>query len=148
MRRLWIRAAQGLVASLLATITFCAAADTAPAQPQKPVPQVPWKKLPNSERQVLAPLEREWDSMPGLQQRRLIDSARTYPKLAPNEQARYQERIRGWASLTPQQRQQAREKYRDLSTLPPEKQQEIRQRWDTKRSGAETGPAAPPAAPK
>jgi uncharacterized RDD family membrane protein YckC len=88
---------------------------------------VPWNKVPQSERRVLSPLEKDWKELPGSQQRRLIGAAKQYPKLAPIQQERFQERLKEWSTLTPAQRHDARDKYKNLSSLPPAKQQEIRE---------------------
>ena len=85
------------------------------AKADKPVAQVPWKKVSSTEREVLKPLEKDWDQLPGTQQRRLIVAGKQYPKLLPIQQERFQARIKEWAALTPEQRMAAREKYRDLS---------------------------------
>jgi Protein of unknown function (DUF3106) len=121
----------------------------------KAAPPVPWNKVPESERKVLTPLEKDWAQLGGAQQRKLVGAAKTYPKLAPIQQERFQERIRDWASLTPEQRRAARDKYSDLSRLPPEQQHQLRERWNGKSaqqqslapSAAESAPTAP-ASPK
>jgi len=106
-------------------------------------PQIQWKKVPEAEKKVLAPLEKEWQSLPGQQHRKLISAAKEYPKLKPIEQERFQERLRSWSSLTPEQRNTAREKYQSLISLPLEKQQEVKARWNEKK--AAPAPSAPPA---
>ncbi len=99
---------------------------------KKPVPPVDWKKIPETERKVLAPLEKDWAQLPGMQQRKLIGAAKAYPKLVPIQQERFQERIKEWAGLTLEQRLAARDKFQRLSNLPPRKQYELRERWNEK----------------
>lgn len=118
----------------------------------KNLPQVPWSKIPESERKILTPLEKDWAQLGGGQQRKLVGAAKAYPKLAPIQQERFQERIRDWASLTPDQRRAARDKFADLSKLPPEQQHQLRERWNGKlaqqsAAASDTPPAAVPALP-
>ena len=103
-------------------------------------PPVPWNKIPDSERRVLSPLERDWTQLPGTQQRRLIGAAKEYPKMAPIQQERFQDRLKEWSALTPAQRSAARDKYRNLSSLPLAKQYELREKWQEK-----TAPTRDPA---
>ena len=117
-----------------------------PSDSQKAVPPVAWKKVPEPERKVLAPLEKDWDQLPGYQHRKLIGAAKAYPKLLPIQQERFQERIKEWAKLTPDQRHAARDKYKNLSRLPPQKQYELRERWNEK-SEKEQQSATPSLAP-
>ena len=100
---------------LASTAAGAAADDKNAAKADKPISQVPWKKVSSAEREVLKPLEKDWDQLPGTQQRRLIVAGKQYPKLLPIQQERFQARIKEWAALTPEQRMAAREKYRDLS---------------------------------
>ena len=110
---------------------------------KKPITPVDWKKIPEAERKVLAPLEKDWTQLPGVAQRKLIGAAKTYPKLLPIQQERFQERIKDWASLTPEQRRSARDKFQDLSSLPPQKQHELRERWKEKSEKAQQATSAP-----
>ena len=103
----------------------------------KPLPPVPWKKVPDTEKKVLSPLQKDWDQLPSGQQRKLVGAAKAYPKLAPIQQERFQERIKDWSQLTPEQRHAARDKYKNLSSLPPEKQHTLRERWNEKSAQAD-----------
>jgi len=108
-------------------------------------PPVPWNKVPDAEKRVLAPLEKEWKDLPGQQHRKLIGAAKEYPKLKPIEQERFQERLRGWSSLTSDQRKTAREKFQSLNNLAPEKQQEVKARWNEKKAASASAPTPAPA---
>jgi hypothetical protein len=110
-------------------------------------PPVAWSKVPDAEKKVLAPLEKEWKDLPGHQHRKLIGAAKTYPKLKPIEQERFQERLRGWSSLTPAQRNTAREKFQSLNSLTPDKQQELKARWNEKKAAQADSATPTPAAP-
>lgn len=112
------------------------------AKPAKTPPPVAWKKIPDNEKKVLAPLEKNWGNMPSAQQRKLVTAAKEYPKLSPIEQERFQRRLKGWSTLTPEQRNLAREKYQSLRKLPPDKQHELKARWQEK-SIAEQSAASP-----
>ena len=102
---------------------------------------VPWSKVPNSERKVLSPLEKDWTQLPGVQQRKLLGAAKKYPGMAPIQQERFQERLKEWSALTPEERHAARDKYKNLSSLPPAKQYELREKWQEKTTQSK-GPAA------
>ena len=110
-------------------------------------PPVPWSKVPDTERRVLLPLEKDWAQLPAGQQRKLISAAKKYSTLAPIQQQRFQERLKEWASLTPAQRHAARDKYRNLSSLPPEKQSEIREKWLEKANQAKDPVVVQPDSP-
>jgi Protein of unknown function (DUF3106) len=127
------------------TSTPVSAAPDKATKPAKPLPPVAWKKIPNPEQKVLAPLEKDWGNMSGAQQRKLVTAAKEYPKLSPVEQERFQQRLKAWSTLTPEQRTFAREKYQSLRNLPPEKQHELKARWQEKSTAEQT--AATPASP-
>jgi hypothetical protein len=149
------------LASIFAPSTLRAqtAATTAPspaqaAPPSKPAPDkaapsITWKRIPEADRKVLAPLEADWSTYSGVQQRRLLGAAKAYPKLSPVEQERFQERLRAWSKLTPEQRKSARDQFQSLANLPPERQEELKARWqqerlsDKARSGPEKAETAP-----
>lgn len=108
-------------------------------------PPVTWKRIPEADRKVLAPLEKEWSSLPGQQQRRLLGAAKHFPKLTPVEQERFQERLKSWSHLSPDQRKAARDKYQSLTNLPPSKQEELKARWQTEKQADKS--AAPTSTP-
>ncbi len=134
-----------ITAGVTALLLACATQLHAEAE-TKPLPPVPWKKVPEAEKKVLGPLQKDWDQLHSAQQRKLVGAAKTYPKLAPIQQERFQERIKDWAALTPVQRHAARDKYKNLSSLPPDKQHILRERWNEKSaqataSGSTTAPS-------
>jgi Protein of unknown function (DUF3106) len=121
------------------------AASAAPvASPEKNAPAIPWKKVPDTEKKVLAPIEKDWSGMSGQQQRKLLAAAKEYPKLGAVEQDRFQHRLKTWTNLTPEQRESARKKYNTLRSLPPEKQQELKARWNEKSASTKPAPASAP----
>ena len=121
-----------------------AKADTKTATKSAPVP---WSKVPESERRILSPLEKDWIQLSGNQQRRLVGAAKKYPKMVPIQQERFQDRLKEWASLTPAQRHAARDKYQNLSKLPPAKQYELREKWQEKATQARDPAKASPDSP-
>lgn len=118
-----------------------------PNKDHKPAAPVEWKKIPEPERKVLAPLEKDWSELPGNQQRKLIGAAKAYPKQVPIQQERFQERIKDWAKLSPDERHAARDKFKNLSSLPPEKQYELRERWNEKSEKKQPSLTATPSTP-
>ncbi|NJR72046.1 MAG: DUF3106 domain-containing protein [Gammaproteobacteria bacterium] len=132
---------------IFANTAFAQAQPTSSAEkskkkPDENAPSVPWNKVSDADKKVLAPIENEWKNLPGHQHRKLIGAAKEYPKLKPIEQERFQERLRSWSSLTPDQRKSAREKFQSLNSLAPEKQQEIKARWNEKKAAATAPPPA------
>lgn len=122
---------------------------TIPAE-GKPVAPVVWKRVPDAEKKILAPLEAEWPKLAGAQQRKLLGAARHFPKLTPVEQERFRERLTAWSALTPEQRAAARDKYQTLTNLPTSKQEELKARWqnDKQADKAAKDNAAAPAPAK
>ena len=138
-----------MVAAFLAAIILASGSHAYAGTEATQLPPVPWKKVPDTEKRILNPLQKDWDQLPSGQQRKLIGAAKTYPKLAPIQQERFQDRIKEWSALTPAQRHAARDKYKNLSSLPPEKQHILRERWNEKSAhsdGAGTASATDSAA--
>ena len=119
-------------------------ADTKTSPKKAPVP---WTKIPEPERRVLNPLEKDWTQLPAGQQRRLIGAAKQYPKMVPIQQERFQDRLKEWSALTPDQRRAARDKYKNLSSLPPAKQYELREKWQEKTAPSKDQATASAASP-
>ncbi len=142
--QIWLANAASLFSFVLVLMFALTAVGNAHSQSNIPTTQkkaedtaaapVPWNKVPDNEKKVLAPLEKEWKELPGHQHRKLIGAAKEYPKLKPIEQERFQERLRSWSSLSPDQRKTAREQFQSLNSLAPEKQQEIKARWNEKKA--------------
>ena len=118
--------------------------DAKPATKSAPVP---WNKIPEKERRVLMPLEKEWPQLAPTQQRKFAAAAKKYPAMVPIQQERFQERIKEWSALTPAQRHAARDKYKDLSNLPPAKQYELREKWQEKATQSRDPAKASPYSP-
>ena len=103
-----------------------------------PVPS--WSEMNKTQKQTLAPLERDWDKLDSSNKSKWLEVAARFPALPADEQTRLQERMRDWARLSPPERQQARAAYQvgqQLKTdarqakweayqaLPAEKRQEL-----------------------
>ena len=137
-----------LVAVLLAFHAPGSHAEVKPdAKPATKSAPVPWSKIPEKERRVLMPLEKEWPQLAPTQQRKFAAAAKKYPAMVPIQQERFQERIKEWSALTPAQRHAARDKYKDLSNLPPAKQYELREKWQEKATQSRDPAKASPDSP-
>lgn len=123
-----------------------AAGSTSQSKP-KSVAIVPWKRVPDAQKKVLAPLEAEWPTLQGTQQRKLLGAAKHYPSLTPVEQERFQERLRSWSTLTPEQRSAARDQFQLLSNLPKEKQAALTSRWQQEKQAEKAAKESPAPAP-
>lgn len=123
----------------------------AAAQPGQTKPKNPatilWKRVPDAEKKVLLPLEKEWPTLPGAQQRKLLGAAKHYPSLTQVEQERFQERLRSWSTLTPEQRSAARDKFQLLNNLPKAKQAELATRWQQEKQAEKAAKDTPVATP-
>ena len=130
-----------LPATLLALLALLAAADGAFAQTPVPPPPggvgvapptarrvpppprrvedgVPWQALKPTERQALAPLEREWPTIDANRKQKWLALAGRFPALPPSERARISERMAEWARLTPAERSEARTRFQEAKQMP------------------------------
>lgn len=89
---------------------------------------LPWAGLTPTQRQSLAPLERDWVHLPAPQRKLWVELAQRLPRMSPERQQRVQARMAEWARMTPAERGQARLRFiqsqRAASTETREK------RWD------------------
>lgn len=115
------------------------------AAKSKSTATIPWKRVPDADKKILAPLESHWATLPGTQQRKLLGASKHYPTLTPVEQERFQERLRSWSTLTPEQRSTARNKYESLNKLSPAKQDELKERWQNEKQADKQPKGALPA---
>lgn len=68
----------------------------------------PWSQLTASQKQILAPFQKQWDSWPVADKRAWIGLANRFPELTQSNQERANRRIREWATLSGEQRNTAR----------------------------------------
>lgn len=92
-------------------------------------PQPEWIALSASQKNILAPLEKEWAGMEHIRRKQWLTTASRYPKLSGTEQERVQKRMHDWVKLTPEQRARARDNYREINRLPDEQKDLIKKKW-------------------
>ena len=102
-----------------------------PPAPKPPVPPPPfatpaprseagvrWQSLSPTQRQALAPLEREWPAIDAQRKQKWLQIAERYPALPPEERNRITERMNEWARLTPAERGELRLRYQEAQQVP------------------------------
>lgn len=94
----------------------------APGGPARPSSNegVEWKTLSVSQRQALAPLERDWASFDAAQKLKWIELSQRFPSMPAQERARIQGRMAEWARMTPAERGQARLRYLQARRASPD----------------------------
>jgi hypothetical protein len=116
--------------STLLSALLAAACLAVSAQQAKPVGDgggTAWNNLSASQRQVLAPLERDWTSLEAQRKAKWIEVANRFPSMPEAERQRVQERMAEWARMTPVERGRARLNFQEAKQLSPEERQ---QRWE------------------
>ena len=123
----------GLGLAAIALAAGPAAWAQAPSQqgPKTPVPPPPfatpptrseagvrWQSLTPTQRQALAPLEREWPGIDAQRKQKWLQIAERYPSLPPEERTRITERMNEWARLTPTERGELRLRYQEAQQVP------------------------------
>jgi len=119
---------------------------------------VRWHALTPSQREALAPLERDWPGIDAPRKQKWIALAARFNTLSPEERARINARMVEWANLTPAERGQARlrfeearqlpvpdrsERWRAYQALPPEQRQQLAARAATAASAPRDGASKP-----
>lgn len=116
--------------SILLTALLAAAGLAVSAQQVKPAGDgggTAWNSLSASQRQVLAPLERDWTHLEAPRKAKWIEVANRFPSMPEAERQRVQERMAEWARMTPAERGRARLNFQEAKQLSPEERQ---QRWE------------------
>jgi len=128
-----LRRMAGFVLAAVSLAASAAALAQAPAQPapKTPVPPPPfaapatrgeagvrWQALTPTQRQALAPLEREWPGIDAQRKQKRLQIAARYPALPPEERTRITERMNEWARLTPAERGELRLRYQEAQQVP------------------------------
>lgn len=119
---------------ILLAVLLAAAGLAASAQPVKPAGDgggTAWSSLSTSQRQVLAPLERDWTSLEAPRKAKWIEVANRFPSMPQAERQRVQQRMAEWARMTPAERGRARLNFQEAKQLSPEERQ---QRWEAYRA--------------
>jgi len=111
-------AAQAPRASGAATTTSATA--TSQARPSAPAREegVRWQALTPTQREVLAPLERDWPTMVSPRKQKWLALAGRFKNLPAEERTRISTRMVEWAKLTPAERGQARMRFEEARQVP------------------------------
>lgn len=103
------------LAARTAALLFIVACAAAWAQPSgRPAPAIvlsggpSWNDLSGSQRNALAPLQRDWPTIDAERKQKWLEVASRFPRMNEDERARMQGRMSEWARMTPQERGQAR----------------------------------------
>jgi hypothetical protein len=86
-----------------------------------------WAALTPSQREALAPLEREWPTIDAPRKSKWIEIANRFPAMSIADRQRVQERMIAWARLSPVERTQARLSFQEAKQLSA---QERQSRWE------------------
>lgn len=90
-----------------------------------------WSALTASQKQVLAPLQKDWPSLDAQRRQKWLEVASRFGGLPAEEQERVKERMVEWARMTPGQRARARLVFQEARQLPADERQA---RWEAYRS--------------
>lgn len=90
-----------------------------------------WNSLDASQRQALAPLERDWSTIDPRRKQKWLELASRFDRMSPDERVRVQQRMSDWVRLSAKQRTDARMNYQGAKDLSP---QERQARWDAYQS--------------
>ena len=86
-----------------------------------------WRALTSTQRQNLAPLERDWPTLDANRKAKWLEVSSRFATMPVDEQQRVQARMADWAGLTPAERGQARLSFQEKKSLTTEQKQ---QRWE------------------
>lgn len=115
-----------VVAAALAALAMAVAAQPAgpvPARGLVPPPPrsetgIRWQSLTPSQRQALAPLERDWPTIGVDRKQKWLTIADRFGHLPPAERGRISERMTEWSRLTPSERGELRLRYQESKQVP------------------------------
>lgn len=136
-----LRSSSAPTALILSAVCFFAPFGVALAQPPVTPPKgaasapvkppvsgaPPWSSLTPSQRQALAPLERDWPNIDAARRSKWMEIAGRLPTMPADERKRMQDRMTEWARLTPDERGRARLSFQEAKQLSP---QERQARWE------------------
>ena len=93
-----------------------------------------WNALTPTQRQALAPLQRDWAAIDPAGKEKWLEMAARFPAMSAAERQRLQERMQDWARMSPEQRSRARLQYQETRQFPTD---EKRARWEAYQSLSE-----------
>ena len=152
----WLFCCPPAAAQVAMHATASSAASAASARPlsvRRSEEGVRWQALTPTQREVLAPLEKEWSGIDAPRKQKWIVLAARFKSLGPAEQGRITERMSEWARMSPAERGQARIRFEEARQVPAEDRNarwqayqalpaDTRQRFATRAaSAAASGPA-------
>ena len=88
-----------------------------------PVGDADWAKLTPSQKQVLAPLQRDWASIDGPRRSKWLEVAARFPSMPADERERVQARMADWSQLTSAERSRARLQFQETRQVPADERQ-------------------------
>lgn len=118
---------------------------------------VSWNALSASQRNALAPLERDWATIDAERKSKWLEVAARFPKMPPEERERVQARMAEWARMSPTERGRARLNFQEskvysaqekqarweaYQALPEERRQALAERAEGPAARASTAPLA------
>ena len=83
-----------------------------------------WGQLPDTQKEILAPLETDWSSITKDQKKKWVEVANRYPNMTDAEKNTLQSRMSEWANMSSEQRRAARDNYLRSLKFSPEKKAE------------------------
>jgi hypothetical protein len=86
-----------------------------------------WAALTPTQKQALAPLERDWPGIDAQRRAKWLEVAARFPTMEAEERSRLQARMAEWARLTPAERNSARLQFQATRQLPKDERQA---RWE------------------
>ena len=81
-------------------------------------PNAAWAGLAPTQKQALAPLQRDWAALDEQQRAKWLEMASRFPLMKPEDRARLQARMAEWAHMTPAERSRARLQFQESRNLP------------------------------
>ena len=113
IKRRWLPALLACLSLGLAGLTWAAGPAAKPA----------WADLTPTQRQALAPLERDWGSIDAPRRAKWLEVATRFPTMPADERQRLQARMADWARLTPAERSSARMQFQEARSVPANERQ-------------------------
>ena len=90
-----------------------------------------WVSLTPTQRQVLAPLQRDWPTLDTARKQKWLQVAARFPAMPSDERLRIQERMAEWARLTPAERASARIQFQETRGMPAGDRQALWQAYQS-----------------
>ena len=79
-----------------------------------------WNSLTPTQKQALAPLQRDWTNIEPARRQKWLEVAALYPQMQEAERERLQARMSEWARMAPAERATARQQFQEVRRVPDE----------------------------